>query len=94
MKKILFLCIFLVNQYIVIGQPSIAWTISYPDSIFGATLRDAITDNGGNIIIAAARPYSNFNNNIIRLCLNMTLLVIIFCFGLIPTHCWMKPQHK
>ncbi|MCE7956024.1 MAG: T9SS type A sorting domain-containing protein [Bacteroidetes bacterium] len=64
MKKILFLCIFLVNQYIVIGQPSIAWTISYPDSIFGATLRDAITDNGGNIIIAAARPYSNFNNNI------------------------------
>ncbi len=61
MKPILFCC-FILMQYInAFAQPMVMWTRSYPDSVGGATLIDAIKDNSNNVIVAGSRP--NYSNN-------------------------------
>ena len=63
MKNLILIMLMLLPICKVSGQPSVVWSRTYPDSVHGATIRDAIRDNSGNIIVAASTPnQTNLSN--------------------------------
>lgn len=64
MKNLLLILLLLHLNGKVTGQPTVVWSRTYPDSAYGATIRDVIKDNADNLIVAASIPNSTNLSNV------------------------------
>lgn len=64
MKKIIIIFPLLLLCLTGHMQPSVGWSKSFPNTVGGAMVRDAIIDKAGNIIVAATIPNVNNSANI------------------------------